>query len=193
MIRAPWILKKMLSNPLSFLSFPFHSIAFLFLSYHTIDIQEQRRQADDAGRSMEASAVAAGREQMRKRAEKAEREIAVRNMQSQAGDSQEQTMLQEQAKRKELENAKVLTADGQPIAELTLQDETAFKQTVQPFITKHCVSCHGPEKQKGKLRLDTLGTDFTKSVTAGTWIEVMDKMNLGEMPPEEEPQPRIEK
>lgn len=36
-----------------------------------------------------------------------------------------------------------------------------FKHIIQPFIAEHCASCHGAEKQKGKLRLDTLPADFT--------------------------------
>lgn len=74
-----------------------------------------------------------------------------------------------------------------------LRDGQTLKQTVKPFIEQHCVSCHGPDKQKAKLRLDTLAADFGTSTTAGTWIEVMDKLNLGEMPPEEQPQPDVEK
>jgi mono/diheme cytochrome c family protein/YHS domain-containing protein len=31
-----------------------------------------------------------------------------------------------------------------------------FADVVQPILTQYCVGCHGPEKQKGKLRLDTL-------------------------------------
>jgi len=27
---------------------------------------------------------------------------------------------------------------------------------LQPFLKEHCLRCHGPEKQKAKLRLDTL-------------------------------------
>ena len=55
------------------------------------------------------------------------------------------------------------------------------------FLDQHCVSCHGPDKQKGRLRLDTLANSFADD--AGTWIEVRDKLNLGEMPPDDEPQP----
>src|SRR5687768_12805983 len=29
-----------------------------------------------------------------------------------------------------------------------------FNQQVYPVLTRHCLECHGPEKQKGKLRLD---------------------------------------
>ena len=49
------------------------------------------------------------------------------------------------------------------ISGATLADEIALKSDaagysgiVQPFIKEHCVTCHGPEKQKGKLRLDAL-------------------------------------
>ena len=64
-----------------------------------------------------------------------------------------------------------------------------FATQVQPFIKQHCVECHGPDKQKGRLRLDTLSDDFSDSHTAATWIEVRDNLNLGEMPPEDEPRP----
>ena len=67
-----------------------------------------------------------------------------------------------------------------------------YRDTVRPFLDKHCLRCHGPKKQKGELRLDTLRADFSSSSTAGQWIEVMDNLNLGEMPPEDEPQPSAE-
>lgn len=65
------------------------------------------------------------------------------------------------------------------------------KADVVPFLQKHCVSCHGPEKQKGRVRLDTLGLDFSDAGTAALWTEVMDNINLGEMPPEEKPRPDV--
>ncbi|WP_254509797.1 DUF1592 domain-containing protein [Anatilimnocola floriformis] len=60
---------------------------------------------------------------------------------------------------------------------------------LQQFLKSHCVACHGPEKQEGKLRLDTLSTDFTQGDAARQWIEVMDQLNRGEMPPDERPRP----
>lgn len=33
---------------------------------------------------------------------------------------------------------------------------TFYQARVAPTLDRHCVVCHGPEKQKGKLRLDTL-------------------------------------
>jgi hypothetical protein len=64
-----------------------------------------------------------------------------------------------------------------------------FATQVQPFFNEHCIKCHGAEKQKGKLRLDTLVADFADGRAAATWIEVRDNLNLGEMPPEDEEQP----
>ena len=34
-------------------------------------------------------------------------------------------------------------------------DKVEFKKDIQPILQKSCIECHGPEKQKGKLRLDS--------------------------------------
>src|SRR5262245_44903539 len=33
--------------------------------------------------------------------------------------------------------------------------DDAFEKEVRPLLVKHCVGCHGPDKQKAGLRLDT--------------------------------------
>jgi mono/diheme cytochrome c family protein len=35
------------------------------------------------------------------------------------------------------------------------EDKVDFAKQIHPIIEKNCVKCHGPEKQKGKLRLDS--------------------------------------
>jgi hypothetical protein len=67
--------------------------------------------------------------------------------------------------------------------------ESGDTNAVRTFITAHCLACHGPEKQEAKLRLDTLDTDLTNSDAARKWVEVMDQLNRGEMPPEDRPRP----
>lgn len=62
---------------------------------------------------------------------------------------------------------------------------------VSTFFRTHCVGCHGPELQEGELRLDTLPADFTSATATVKWVEVMDRLNLGEMPPPDEPRPEI--
>ena len=62
-----------------------------------------------------------------------------------------------------------------------------YERDVRPILDAHCIKCHGPEKQKGKSRFDTLSTDFLKDrAAAETWHDASDQVKLGEMPPEEE-------
>lgn len=66
--------------------------------------------------------------------------------------------------------------------------ESDYLTEVQPILEKHCYDCHGPDKQKGKLRLDTISADLINDHKAAIrWHEVRSAINLGEMPPEEEP------
>ena len=63
----------------------------------------------------------------------------------------------------------------------------SYQAQVLPILEKHCIQCHGPEKQKGDVRFDTLSIDFLKDRTAAeTWHDASDQIKLGEMPPEEE-------
>ena len=61
---------------------------------------------------------------------------------------------------------------------------TVSGQEPAAFFNQHCTKCHGAEKQKGDLRLDALPTD------PETWLEIADRLEFGEMPPEDEPQPK---
>lgn len=61
----------------------------------------------------------------------------------------------------------------------------AFRTWVEPVLKRVCVGCHGPEKQKGKLRIDTLDPDLLKGKDANWWLEVFDVISNGEMPPED--------
>ena len=63
--------------------------------------------------------------------------------------------------------------------------EAFYTETVQPFLDTYCISCHGPEKQKGDRRYDTLTNDFHDSESIILWQDIVDLMNLGDMPPEE--------
>src|SRR5579864_6397205 len=65
-----------------------------------------------------------------------------------------------------------------------------FATDVSPYLDRHCVRCHGQEKQKGDLRIDTLERDFSKSAVASRWMDIMERINSGEMPPKKEPRPK---
>ena len=63
---------------------------------------------------------------------------------------------------------------------------------IEGFLKTHCVSCHGPERVKGDLRIDQLSRKFRTGEDSHVWAEVIEKVNSGEMPPEGEPQPNQE-
>ena len=60
-----------------------------------------------------------------------------------------------------------------------------------PFLKAYCISCHGPEKQKGDRRFDQLTGDFTNLEEAEISQEILDQLNLDEMPPEGKKQPPV--
>ncbi len=57
--------------------------------------------------------------------------------------------------------------------------------TVQAYFEKHCLNCHGAEKQKGEFRMDTLSPKVGFENTP-QWLEIMERINSGEMPPKKE-------
>jgi hypothetical protein len=76
-----------------------------------------------------------------------------------------------------------------PLAADAGQVVSLSEEMVKPFIKKSCIRCHGPEKQKGKLRLDELPLKMSNDSIAAHWQDVLDTLNAGDMPPEEEEQP----
>ena len=63
------------------------------------------------------------------------------------------------------------------------------EKTIKPFLAENCLRCHGPEKQKGKLRLDELPLELSNDSIAAHWQDILDTLNAGDMPPEDEEQP----
>ena len=70
-------------------------------------------------------------------------------------------------------------------ASIAADDE--FQQSVLPVLRKHCLRCHGTETQEGNLRIDQLNPDIVRGDDADRWHEVLNRVNVGEMPPEDEP------
>ena len=82
----------------------------------------------------------------------------------------------------------LLSAVKSPI--LSASDAPAtFDKQVAPIMEEYCIGCHGPDKQKNDLRIDTLNRDFINGRDTETWHDILDVLNLGDMPPEDEPQP----
>ena len=68
----------------------------------------------------------------------------------------------------------------------------AFAIEPDRFLATYCIGCHGEEKQKGDRRFDQLDRDFAKLETLESWQEILDQINLGEMPPSKSDQPGSE-
>ena len=64
-----------------------------------------------------------------------------------------------------------------------------FKGRVRPFFNAHCVSCHGPEKSKGKMTVHSLDGDLSTGQELDRWEKILEVLESGEMPPEDEEQP----
>ena len=60
------------------------------------------------------------------------------------------------------------------------------------FLEAHCIRCHGPEKEKGDLRIDQLSRDFKVGADTHHWAEMIEQVNSGEMPPKKEKKPTQE-
>ena len=65
------------------------------------------------------------------------------------------------------------------------QDE----QVVRPFLQSYCIGCHGSKLQKGDRRFDGLTGNIQNAAQAEQLQEILDQLNLANMPPEDEPQP----
>jgi hypothetical protein len=62
---------------------------------------------------------------------------------------------------------------------------TEFATEIEPALRETCLQCHGPEKQKGKFRIDTLDPDLLHGEDVAWWLEVQDVISNGEMPPDD--------
>ena len=67
-------------------------------------------------------------------------------------------------------------------------DPIALEEQATRVVSTYCVSCHGPDKQEGEIRLGTLETIDAVDRQA-LFGKMQDAVHLGEMPPEESQQP----
>lgn len=70
-------------------------------------------------------------------------------------------------------------------------EDSDIEQTLSAFVQQHCTDCHGGDEPEGELSLD----DETLSVMAGSADQLetlIDVIDLGEMPPEDAPQPEAD-
>jgi len=58
------------------------------------------------------------------------------------------------------------------------------------FFQNHCVKCHGQQKQNSGVRLDRLPPEISDHASLTKWQDVLDVLNTGDMPPEDQKQPK---
>ena len=67
-----------------------------------------------------------------------------------------------------------------------------LKKNLQPFINSYCIDCHGMNTQEGQVRFDRTEWQIKNNDTAQRWQDVLDQLNVGDMPPREAKQPADE-
>ena len=82
-----------------------------------------------------------------------------------------------------------LLAVASPASAEPTADARHFDEQVRPFLVRHCVTCHGAEKPKGKFRLDNLTANFADATTRAYWAAVIERLEASEMPPKGKPRP----
>lgn len=65
-------------------------------------------------------------------------------------------------------------------------------EPVHHFLSTYCNDCHGAEKQKGDRRFDQLALPVAKVDTLIELKDILDQINLGDMPPKKSKQPTSE-
>lgn len=86
------------------------------------------------------------------------------------------------ASRSSYQNHQPIAIDGEK-PEPNLAD---FRSEIEPILRTACFDCHGSDTQEAELRVDTLNPDLIHGGDVNWWLEVMDVLGNGEMPPEGE-------
>ena len=59
-------------------------------------------------------------------------------------------------------------------AEVPQADLERYRQEIAPVLEAACAGCHGPKKQKGSFRIDTLDSDLLTGGDVSWWLEVFE-------------------
>jgi hypothetical protein len=68
--------------------------------------------------------------------------------------------------------------------------EAVISDSQRAFFKSYCVSCHNAEKHKGKVRIDDIPFHIADVPTAERWQKILAAINSGDMPPDDEKQPK---
>jgi mono/diheme cytochrome c family protein len=65
----------------------------------------------------------------------------------------------------------------------------AAADPIRAFLARSCLECHGPEKAKGKFRVDQLDYTLSAKGAQERWLAVREQVTTGVMPPKAKPRP----
>src|SRR5688572_24571704 len=83
----------------------------------------------------------------------------------------------------------LLAACWAPRALAVEAESTRRDEVLASFFQQHCLRCHGADTAEAELRLDRLEEVRTPREEAARWQKILKRLQAGEMPPEDEPQP----
>ena len=58
-----------------------------------------------------------------------------------------------------------------------------FEQSILPVLRQTCLRCHGPDRQKAGIRIDTLAPNLYQGDDVEHWLDVLSVLTNNEMPP----------
>jgi len=64
--------------------------------------------------------------------------------------------------------------------------DSSFEKALLPYLQTHCIRCHCEDLQEGDFRIDNLSREVGLKDTSH-WAEIIERINAGEMPPEDVP------
>ena len=71
------------------------------------------------------------------------------------------------------------------------QASTSESSLTTTFLRRYCIECHGPNKQSGERRFDMLDQEIHTDDALIDWQDILDQLNLGDMPPPDAMQPPV--
>lgn len=71
-------------------------------------------------------------------------------------------------------------------------ESASFDATIEPFLNAYCTKCHGAKQQKGDRQFDQLTAEIRDDNTLVDFQDILDQLNLDEMPPQDARQPSDE-
>lgn len=76
-----------------------------------------------------------------------------------------------------------------PAGSLNVVTAEDFQQIAGGFLAKYCVSCHSEKEANGDLQVGDLVESNFRPADAHRWLEILEMINVGDMPPAKAKQP----